>query len=74
MSMRPPTGSEGDHPATTKGLVLEALATLPDDADFDDIIERLQFVYEVQRGIEDADAGRVVTQEEARQRMVRWLR
>jgi predicted transcriptional regulator len=56
-----------------KTLALQAIAALPDDADFDDVVERLQFVYEVQRGLDDLDAGRVVTQDEARRRMARWL-
>lgn len=59
---------------SAKALALDAIGALPDDADFEDVVERLQFVYEVQRGLDDLDAGRAVTQDEARRRMARWLR
>lgn len=58
---------------STKTLLLDALKALPDDADFDDVIERLQFVYEVQRGLDDIAAGRVSDHDDVRRRMAKWL-
>jgi predicted transcriptional regulator len=56
---------------TTKQDILKALEALPEDADFLDAIDRLVYLYKIQRGIKDADAGKIVSQEEARARMTK---
>ena len=42
-----------------KEAVLEAVRQLPDDAGFEDVLERIETLAAIQRGEEDADAGRV---------------
>jgi hypothetical protein len=37
------------------------------------LLDRILLLYKVQRGIEQANTGKTVSQEEARQRMARWL-
>ena len=59
---------------TSKQEVLKAIEALPDEAGIEDVMDRLYLLYKIQRGIEQADAGQTVTQEEARKRMSRWLR
>ena len=59
---------------TSKQEVLKAIEALPDEAGIEDVMGRLYLLYKIQRGIEQADAGQTVTQEEARKRMSRWLR
>jgi hypothetical protein len=59
---------------TVKQLVLQAVSELPDDADIDDVLDRILFVHKVQRGIEQLDAGQTHTIDEVRQRMAKWLR
>lgn len=56
---------------TVKEQILEAIRALPDDARIEDAIERLYLLYKIQRGIEQADAGATVSQEEARERILR---
>ena len=58
---------------TEKEQAIAALQRLPDDAGIEEAIERLYLLYKVQQGLEQADAGQVVTQSEARERMKRWL-
>lgn len=58
---------------TVKEQAIAALKQLPDDAGIEEAIERLYLLYKVQKGLEQADAGQVVTQAEARERMKRWL-
>jgi len=58
---------------TAKELVFQALADLPDDATFEDAIERLYFVAKLRRRLEELDGVKKYTQEEARVRMARWL-
>ena len=47
---------------------------LPDDAKVEDALERLYLLYKIERGVQQADAGKLISQEEARQRMAKWLK
>ncbi len=58
----------------TKQLILKAIEGLPDDASVEDALERLYLFYKVERGLRQADRGELISQEEARQRMARWLK
>ena len=58
----------------TKQQILKAIEELPDDASVEDALERLYLLYKVERGLKQADNGALVTQEEARQRMAKWLK
>jgi len=57
----------------TKQQMLKAIEGLPDDANVEDALGRLYLLYKVDRGIKQADAGELISQEEARQRMAKWL-
>ncbi|MGA2261620.1 MAG: hypothetical protein ABSH28_09305 [Acidobacteriota bacterium] len=54
---------------TTKGKVLEAAEKLPSDATIKDAMERLFFLAKVERGMEDAGAGKIISHEEAKRRL-----
>jgi predicted transcriptional regulator len=58
----------------TKVQMVEAIQSFPDDATVDDAIERLYVLAKIEIGLAQADAGKLSTQEEARQRMAKWLR
>jgi predicted transcriptional regulator len=58
---------------TTKQQILHAMGELPEEASIEDAVERLHLLFKIERGLEQADAGKTVTQEEARARMARWL-
>ena len=57
----------------TKQAMLKAIAELPDEANFQDALERFYLLYKIDKGIKQADAGELVTQDEARRRMAKWL-
>lgn len=57
-----------------KQKALSAIKDLPEDVDISEIFDRLYLIYKVQRGLQQAEAGDKVTQEEARERMARWLK
>ncbi len=57
-----------------KQQMLKAIEELPDDANIEDALERLYLLYKIDRGIKQADAGELISQEEARQRMAKWLK
>ena len=53
--------------------VMRSLARLPDDATADDIEYRVHVVLTLTQRLEESDAGRKVTDEEARERLKHWL-
>jgi predicted transcriptional regulator len=59
---------------TTKEQILKSLEQLPDDATYEDAMERLYVLYKIQRGLQQADEGKTMTHAEVRERMAKWLR
>lgn len=58
--------------ATAKKQVQQMLETLSDDVSFEDIQYHIYVHQQVQRGLDDMNAGRVVSHEEAQQRLAKW--
>jgi predicted transcriptional regulator len=56
-----------------KEEVRQLLDTLPDDASYEDIQYHIYVRQAIQRGIEAADRGELVEQEEIERRMAKWL-
>jgi predicted transcriptional regulator len=54
---------------TARERILEALQDLPDDATFDDAIERLVFLAKVDAGLAELDAGQGIPHEEVKRRL-----
>ncbi len=58
---------------TPKDEVRELLDTLADDASLEDIQYHVYVRQKIEKGLEAADAGQVISQEEVEKRMARWL-
>jgi hypothetical protein len=58
----------------TKQQILKAIEELPENARIEDALDRLYLLYKVERGLGQADSGQLISQEEVRQRMARWLK
>lgn len=59
---------------SVKDQIIKAIQDLPDDATVESAMERLFVLYKIEQGIEQADRGQVVSQEEAKRRMEQWLK
>ena len=59
---------------SVKDQILKAIQDLPDDTTVESAMERLFVLYKIEQGIEQADRGQVVSQEEAKRRMEQWLK
>ena len=59
---------------TAKQEVMELLKGLPDDSTLEEIQYHLYVRQKVQRGIQDAEAGRVITTEELLERVDQWTK
>jgi predicted transcriptional regulator len=49
---------------TKKDLILRAIQELPNDADFEDAIDRLLYLAGIERGLADEQAGRLISEDE----------
>jgi predicted transcriptional regulator len=52
--------------SSAKEKVMAAVKELPADATIEDAMERLYFLSKIERGVSDADAGRLTDHEEVR--------
>ena len=59
---------------TTKEQVLEAMKSLPDDAEVEDAMEKLLAIAKIQRGIEQADRGETLSRDQVQHRVSKWLK
>jgi predicted transcriptional regulator len=57
-----------------KKKIIEAVEDLPDDATIEDAMERLLFLAKIERGLEQADAGKTISHMEVKERMAEWLK
>ncbi|MBI5574293.1 MAG: hypothetical protein HY919_07065 [Elusimicrobia bacterium] len=58
---------------TVKQEVSNILNRLPDDCSLDDVQYHLYVLQKVERGLKDAEEGRVYTHEEVERMMAKWL-
>ena len=58
--------------AKAKAEALAMIQNLPDDVTIGVIMEELFFKQQVEKGIQDVAEGRVLTQEELKERIARW--
>jgi predicted transcriptional regulator len=54
---------------TTRDRILQALEDLPQNATFDDAIERLVFLAKIDAGLAELDAGHGIPHDEVRRRL-----
>ncbi len=59
---------------TAKQSAIKAIQTLPDDSSYEDIMERLYFMQKVETGLKVVEEGRVVSHEEVKKRLSKWLK
>jgi predicted transcriptional regulator len=58
---------------TAKQEVSDLLKRLPDDCTLEDVQYHLYVLQKIERGLKDAEEGRVLTQEEVEKMMSKWL-
>jgi predicted transcriptional regulator len=65
---------EWEFAVETKQQMLKVIRELPDDAGVEDALDRLYLLYKVEKGLGQADRGELISQEDVRQRMAKWLK
>lgn len=59
---------------TPKRKTLQALGTLPEDASYGDFQEEVKILAALNEAESDIREGRVVSHEEAKRRLARWIK
>ncbi|MDP9192401.1 MAG: hypothetical protein M3P06_11945 [Acidobacteriota bacterium] len=57
---------------TAKERILAVVDEQPDDTSYDEILHELAFIRMIERGLADADAGRVVSHDDMKRRIGAW--
>lgn len=61
-----------DPARNAKEAVVEIVSGMPEDSTFDEILQELVFNRMVERGLADADAGRVISDDEMKRTIDSW--
>jgi len=62
------------HSATAKGQIRQLVEQQPDDSSYDETLRELVFARMVERGLADAEAGRMISHEEMGRRLRSWAK
>ena len=58
--------------SSVKEAMKEIISRQPDDSSYDEILRELAYGRMVQRGLDDADTGRTLTNDEVREKIESW--
>ena len=58
---------------TQKQLVIQAINNLPDDAPLAEIVERVEFLAAIQKGLDQLDRGEGIPHDEVKRQLASWL-
>ena len=58
----------------TKSNVIKTLARFPDNFSIDDLVDEMILLDKIERGIQDADNGKVISEDELDKRIKEWSR
>jgi predicted transcriptional regulator len=60
-----------DNPKQT---AIKMIEDLPEDASYEDIMYHLYVLEAIEQGLDDVDAGRVVSQKDVEKKVSKWLK
>ena len=58
----------------TKNSVLKTINKLPDNIDLDELIDKLIFIDKVEKGLDQSLQNQVVSETQAKKKLVKWLK
>lgn len=57
---------------TVKDKVLKAVEEMSPDVTFEEVMERLYFLYKVEQGLKQVETGDIISHAEAKKRIKKW--
>ena len=58
---------------TTKEIALKTISELPEDASWEDIQERINFIAAIRKGFRELDEGKGIPHEKVKEEFAEWL-
>lgn len=58
----------------TKEKVIGTVQNMPDEFDIEELIEKLIFIQQVEEGLEQSKARKIVSMDDAKNRFSKWLK
>jgi predicted transcriptional regulator len=58
---------------TSKEISLKTIERLPEDASWEDIQERINFIAAIRKGLRELDEGKGISHDKVRQEFAEWL-
>ena len=58
---------------TTKEIAIHTIEELPEDATWDDVQERINFVVGVRKGLRELDEGKGIPHDRVKEEFAQWL-
>ncbi|MDP8242657.1 MAG: hypothetical protein P9L94_01140 [Candidatus Hinthialibacter antarcticus] len=59
--------------ATKKQEILDLVSSMPDDADYDDVMAKLYFKQTVENSLNEIDQNKTVSHDQAKARLSKWI-
>ena len=56
----------------TKTTVIKTLSRFPDNFSIDELVDKMILLEKIEKGIQDADKGRVISENELEKRIEEW--
>jgi predicted transcriptional regulator len=56
-----------------KDTIRKVISSLPANTSIEEAMERLYLLSKIEKGIQEADAGRTVSHDEAKRKLKKWL-
>ncbi|MBD2185357.1 hypothetical protein [Aerosakkonema funiforme] len=57
---------------TVKDKILKAVEEMSPDVTFEEVMERLYFLYKVEQGLKQVETGDIISHAEAKKRIKKW--
>jgi len=58
---------------TTKEIALKTIEQLPENASWEDILERINFIVAVRKGLHELDEGKGISHDKVKEEFAEWL-
>lgn len=59
-------------PANLKQKILKTVEEMPQDVSFEEVMERLYFLYKVEKGLQQVESDNILSHQQAKQNLKKW--
>ncbi len=59
---------------TVKQSAIKAIQDLPENSSYEDIMEKLFFMEKVKSGLKEIEEGKIISHEDVKKRLSKWLK